>query len=72
VDTVHIFPAIERLNVTPESTTQSDAYLSIEAVQEMTKYGITCSQTSLFSYGAYRYTNLGDAIAEAKRHPHAG
>ena len=56
----------------PEKTNQSGAYLSIEAVQEMTKYGITCSQTSLFSYGAYRYTNLADAIAEAKRHPHAG
>ena len=53
----------------PEKTTPSDASLSIEAVQEMTKYGVTCSQTSLFFYGTYRYTNLADAIAEAKRHP---
>lgn len=55
----------------PEQTNPTDAYLSIEAVQEMAKYGITCSQTSLFFYGAYRYTNLADAVAEAKRHPPA-
>ncbi len=53
-------------------TNRSDAEVGTDAVQEMAKYGITCSQTSLFFYGAYRYTNLADAIAEAKRHPSAG
>jgi hypothetical protein len=53
----------------PDKTNQSDADLDIEAVEEMAKYGITWSQMSLFSHGTYRYTNLADAIAEAKRHP---
>ena len=38
----------------------------------MAKYGITCSQISQFVYGDYRYTNLEDAIAEARRRPRAG
>jgi hypothetical protein len=38
----------------------------------MAKYGITCSQIGQFAYGDYRYANLEDAIAEAKRHPRAG
>jgi hypothetical protein len=56
----------------PEHTNRSDADLSSETVEEMTKYGITCVQISQFIYGGYRYTNLADAIAEAKRHPRAG
>jgi hypothetical protein len=48
---------------------RSDADLGREAVEEMAKYGITCTQISQFFYGGYRYTNLADAIAEAKRHP---
>jgi hypothetical protein len=56
----------------PEQMNRSDADLGSEAVEEMAKYGITCTQISQFFYGGYRYTNLADAIAEAKRHPHAG
>jgi hypothetical protein len=56
----------------PEHTNRSDADLGSEAVEEMAKYGITCAQISQFFYGGYRYTNLADAIAEAKRHPRAG
>jgi hypothetical protein len=29
-------------------------------------YGITTTQITYYHYGAYRYTNLKDAIAEAK------
>ena len=54
-----------------EPTRSSDADLSDEAKREMAKYGIKCAQISQFFYGNYRYTNLMDAIAEAKRHPHA-
>jgi hypothetical protein len=56
----------------PEQTSRSDADLGSEAVEEMAKYGITCAQFTQFFYGGYRYTNLADAIAEAKRHPRAG
>jgi hypothetical protein len=49
-----------------------DAELGSEAAEEMASYGITCVQTSQFIYGEYRYTNLTDAIAEAKRHPDVG
>lgn len=30
-------------------------------------YGITVSETTYYQYRTYRYTNLHDAIAEAKR-----
>jgi hypothetical protein len=56
----------------PEHMNRSDADRGSEAVEEMAKYGITCTQISQFFYGGYRYTNLADAIAEAKRHPRAG
>jgi hypothetical protein len=51
---------------------RNDANLGSKAIEEMAKYGITCSQISQFVYGDYRYTNLEDAIAEARRHPRAG
>ena len=63
-----------------EHTHRSEAHPGSEAMEEMTKdviekmakYGITSVQISQFFYGGYRYTNLADAIAEAKRHPRAG
>jgi hypothetical protein len=33
----------------------------------MAKYGITCVPVDYFHYGSFRYTNLADAVAEAKR-----
>ena len=53
-------------------TKLDDTDLDSKALEEMAKYGITCSQISQFAYGDYRYTNLEDALAEAKRHPRAG
>jgi len=53
-------------------TSSSDADLGGEALAEMAKYAIKCAQISQFFYGGYRYTNLADAIAEAKRRPDAG
>ena len=35
--------------------------------REMAKYGITRVPVDYFHYGKYRYTNLEDAVAEAKR-----
>ena len=34
---------------------------------EALDYGITTSQVTYYHYGAYRYANLRDAIAEAQR-----
>ena len=41
------------------------------AAAAMAKYGITRVRVDNFYYGEFRYTNLDDAIAEAKRHPRA-
>lgn len=38
-----------------------------EAKDEMVKYGITRVPVDYFHYKQYRYTNLADAIAQAKR-----
>ena len=38
-----------------------------ETAEEMAKYGITCVPVDYFHYGSFRYTNLEDAVAEAKR-----
>jgi len=38
-----------------------------EAAEEMAKYGITSVSVDYFHYGSFRYTNLEDAVAEAKR-----
>lgn len=42
------------------------------AAEEMEKYGITREPVDYFHYGEFRYTNLKDAIAEAKRRQRAG
>ncbi len=34
---------------------------------QMSKYGITSKTVDIFYLGQYRYTNLRDAIAQAKR-----
>lgn len=36
----------------------------------MARYGITRVPVDYYHYGAFRYTNLKDAIAEAKRASH--
>jgi hypothetical protein len=40
-----------------------------DVASTLTKYGITQVSQDIFHYGGYRYTNLQDAVAEAKRHP---
>lgn len=37
---------------------------------EMTKYGITHKSVDYFQLGEFSYTNLNDAIAQAKRQLH--
>jgi hypothetical protein len=43
-----------------------------EITEEMAKYGITRVPVDYFFYGKYRYTNLEDAVAEAKRDQRSG
>jgi hypothetical protein len=38
-----------------------------KATEEMAKYGITHVPIDYFHYEQYRYTNLADALAQAKR-----
>ena len=46
---------------------ESSSALSPEAAKEMAKYGITRVPIDYFYYGDFRYTNLKDAVAQAKR-----
>lgn len=46
--------------------------VSPQATEEMAKHGIARAPVDYFYYGGFRYTNLEDAVAEAKRHPRAG
>jgi hypothetical protein len=45
----------------------SETSVQKSPVDEASDYGITTSQVTYYHYGVYRYTNLKDAIAEAKR-----
>ena len=50
-----------------ENIKKESAALSAEAVEGVTKYGITRVPVDYFHYKQYRYTNLSDAVAQAKR-----
>ena len=45
----------------------SSPSLSPEAAEEMAKYGIVRIPVDYYYVGKYRYTNLEDALAQAKR-----
>lgn len=52
------------------SDTTTDEQQSAEddgMAEELTKYGITRKTINVFLIGEYRYSNLRDAIAQAKR-----
>jgi hypothetical protein len=42
--------------------------INFETAEAMDKYGITRVPVDYFHYKEFRYTNLGDAIAQATRH----
>jgi hypothetical protein len=56
----------------PKIIDQTGSDLSAKAVDEMAKYGITRVRINHFFYGGFCYTNLENAIAEAKRHSTSG
>lgn len=47
--------------------TEERPSLSVEDRQEMERYGIVRVPADIFRYREYRYTNLQDALAQAKR-----
>ena len=47
---------------------KSDPAMSLDLGAELAKYGITRVPVDYFHFRGFRYTNLKDAIAEAKRH----
>ena len=56
--------------MTPATHEEASPTFGRYAAEEMAKYGITRVPTDYFHYKEYRYTNLDDAIAQAKRqHP---
>ena len=46
---------------------ESKAGLSAEDAAEMATFGISCTLVAQFHFGGYRYSNLRDALAQAKR-----
>lgn len=50
--------------MTSESTKEEDVLSADEA---MATFGIRCVPVDYFHYRNYRYTNLRDAVAQAKR-----
>ena len=46
---------------------ESPPAINSEASEEMAKYGITRVPVDYFHCGDFRYTNLKDAVAQAKR-----
>jgi hypothetical protein len=49
------------------SSFQDREKLNYEQTREQAKYGIFRTTVDYFHYKDFRYTNLGDAIAQAKR-----
>ena len=56
--------------MTPANHREAGPTVGHDAAEAMAKYGITRVPTDYFDYNESRYTNLDDAIAQAKRqHP---
>jgi hypothetical protein len=49
--------------IEPNQKTDSDD----KSTDVMSKHGIACIPVNYYHYGDFRYTNLDDAIAQAKR-----
>lgn len=52
---------------TSDADNISESLVQKSESDEASDYGITTTQVTYYHYGAYRYTNLKDAVAEAKR-----
>lgn len=54
-------------NVKPANYDEPAPALGPEAAEEMLKFGITRVPVDYFHYMEFRYTNLKDAVAQARR-----
>ncbi len=54
-----------------DQTTASSSF-SPDETAAMAKLGIICAPVDYFYFGGFRYTNLKDAIAQAKRQENGG
>jgi hypothetical protein len=54
------------------STEEQRPALSVEARQEMDRYGVVRVPADIFCYREFRYTNVQDALAQAKRDADSG
>jgi len=53
--------------MTLDKQTEAGGSVDQSRADEMTKYGITRVPIDYYYYRTFRYTNLGDAIAQAER-----
>jgi len=56
----------------PENLKKSGPATDPESIKLMEKHGIIRVPVDYFQFGEFRYTNLRDAIAQAKRQEHSG
>jgi len=56
----------------PENLNKTDPATDPESIKLMEKHGIIRVPVDYFWLGEFRYTNLKDAIAQAKRQERAG
>ena len=52
----------------PQTTAKTQTETNLPAIEaEMAKFGITRSTVDYFHYRDFKYTNVNDALAQAKR-----
>jgi hypothetical protein len=56
----------------PENLNKTDPAITAEDTNAMERFGIVRVPVDYFWLGEFRYTNLKDAIAQAKRQERAG
>jgi hypothetical protein len=56
----------------PENIKKSDPAITADDTNAMERFGIVRVPVDYFWLGEFRYTNLRDAIAQAKRQEHSG
>jgi hypothetical protein len=57
------------ISVSPATQPEPSHISDAETEDALQRYGIVAVPSQSFEYGGYRYTNIQDAVAEARRHP---
>lgn len=62
--------ASDKVSTMTSSTPAEPSHIADNDMEAaLTQHGIVRVPADVFHYGGYRYTNIKDAIAEAKRNP---